>query len=50
MGRLLNESFIRQRSEELRLPFENLLSAQICESYAAADDRIRICRLFLDEK
>ena len=31
MGRLLNESFIRQRSEELRLPFENLLAASILE-------------------
>lgn len=31
MGRLLNESFIRQRSEELQLPFENLLAASILE-------------------
>lgn len=31
MGRLLNESFIRQRSEELDLPFENLLAASILE-------------------
>lgn len=28
---LLNESFIRQRSEELQLPFENLLAASILE-------------------
>lgn len=28
---LLNESFIRQRSEELRIPFENLLAASVLE-------------------
>ena len=28
---LLNESFIRQRSEELKIPFENLLAASVLE-------------------
>ncbi len=30
-NRLLNENFIRQRSEELQIPFENLLAASILE-------------------
>lgn len=30
-NRLLNEKFIRQRSEELQIPFENLLAASVLE-------------------
>lgn len=30
-NRLLNENFIRQRSEELQIPFENLLAASVLE-------------------
>ena len=31
INQLLNETFIRQRSEELRIPFENLLAAAVLE-------------------
>lgn len=31
LGQLLNESFIRHRSEELQIPFENFLAASILE-------------------
>ncbi len=30
-NRLLNETFVRQRSEELRIPFENLFAASVLE-------------------